>query len=247
MTWGTNPGQVCGINDRVPDPADFADPTEQKSTTQRLSYMGLNAKTPIHDIAIDRVFIGSCTNARIEDLRAAATVVKGHRVSSDVSAMVVPGSGQVKAQAEQEGLDQVFKEAGFDWREAGMQHVPGNEPRQACRPASVVPAPAIATLKDDRARGAARTWLAPRWPPRRPSKDTSSTFASGTTRTSCFAFPEGPAAPQHANPNRHQHPFHSIVDTAMQSFTIHTGVVATLGSCQRRHRSDHPEAISQTN
>ncbi len=81
--------------------------------------MGLAPKTPIHDISIERVFIGSCTNARIEDLRAAAAVVKGHRVSSSVDAMVVPGSGQVKKQAEQEGLDQVFKEAGFDWREAG--------------------------------------------------------------------------------------------------------------------------------
>jgi 3-isopropylmalate/(R)-2-methylmalate dehydratase large subunit len=81
--------------------------------------MGLTAKTPIHDIPIERVFIGSCTNARIEDLRAAAAVVKGHRVAGKVNAMIVPGSGQVKAQAEQEGLDRIFKEAGFDWREAG--------------------------------------------------------------------------------------------------------------------------------
>jgi 3-isopropylmalate/(R)-2-methylmalate dehydratase large subunit len=119
VTWGTNPGQVRSITDRVPDPADFGDPTEQKSTSDALEYMGLSAKTPIHDISIERVFIGSCTNARIEDLRAAAAVIKGHRVSSAVNAMVVPGSGQVKKQAEQEGLDQVFKEAGFDWREAG--------------------------------------------------------------------------------------------------------------------------------
>ena len=119
VTWGTNPGQVRSINDHVPDPADFGDPTEQKSTAAALDYMGLKAKTPIHDISVERVFIGSCTNARIEDLRAAAAVVKGHRVSSSVNAMVVPGSGQVKQQAEQEGLDQVFKEAGFDWREAG--------------------------------------------------------------------------------------------------------------------------------
>jgi 3-isopropylmalate/(R)-2-methylmalate dehydratase large subunit len=119
VTWGTNPGQVCGINAQVPDPADFDDPTEQKSTSSALNYMGLQAKTPIHDIPIQRVFIGSCTNARIEDLRAAAKVVKGHHVSSSVNAMVVPGSGQVKQQAEQEGLDQIFKEAGFDWREPG--------------------------------------------------------------------------------------------------------------------------------
>ncbi len=119
VTWGTNPGQVRSINDCVPDPADFDDATEQKSTKDALEYMGLTAKVPIHDISIERVFIGSCTNARIEDLRAAAAVVKGHHVSSNVNAMVVPGSGQVKLQAEKEGIDQVFKEAGFDWREAG--------------------------------------------------------------------------------------------------------------------------------
>ncbi len=119
VTWGPNPGQVCGINDHVPDPADFQDATEQKSTSSALDYMGLNAKTAIHDIPIQRVFIGSCTNARIEDLRAAAKVVKGHRVSSDVNAMVVPGSGKVKQQAEQEGLHLIFKDSGFDWREPG--------------------------------------------------------------------------------------------------------------------------------
>ncbi len=119
VTWGTNPGQVLSVTDSVPDPSDFSDPTEQKSTAQALEYMGLKAKTKLQDVAIDRVFIGSCTNARIEDLRAAAAVVKGHHVSGKVDAMVVPGSGQVKRQAEAEGLDQVFKDAGFDWREAG--------------------------------------------------------------------------------------------------------------------------------
>jgi len=119
VTWGTNPGQVRSINDRIPDPGDFADPTDQKSTTDALQYMDLKAGTPIHDISIQRVFIGSCTNARIEDLRAAAEVVRGHHVNSVVNAMVVPGSGQVKQQAEEEGLDRIFKEAGFDWREAG--------------------------------------------------------------------------------------------------------------------------------
>ncbi|MCG8651852.1 MAG: 3-isopropylmalate dehydratase large subunit [Pirellulales bacterium] len=119
VTWGTNPGQVLSVTDRVPDPADFEDATEQKSTRNALEYMGLDARTPLQDVAIDRVFIGSCTNARIEDLRAAASVVKGHSVSDRVNAMVVPGSGQVKQQAEQEGLHQIFREAGFDWREAG--------------------------------------------------------------------------------------------------------------------------------
>ncbi len=119
VTWGTNPGQVSSVSAKVPNPADCGDETEQKSTAASLEYMGLKAGTPIEEIAINRVFIGSCTNARIEDLRAAANVVKGYRVSSKVNAMVVPGSGQVKRQAEAEGLDQVFRDAGFDWREAG--------------------------------------------------------------------------------------------------------------------------------
>ncbi len=119
VTWGTNPGQVASVTAAVPDPADCSDETERKSTESALEYMGLKAGEPISNIHIDRVFIGSCTNARIEDLRAAAKVVKGHRVNSKVDAMVVPGSGQVKRQAESEGLDRVFSEAGFDWREAG--------------------------------------------------------------------------------------------------------------------------------
>jgi len=119
VTWGTNPGQVAAITAKVPRPADFADATDQKTTAQSLEYMGLAGGEPITELKLDRVFIGSCTNARIEDLRAAAAVAKGKRVASHVSAMVVPGSGQVKLQAEAEGLDRVFKEAGFDWREAG--------------------------------------------------------------------------------------------------------------------------------
>jgi 3-isopropylmalate/(R)-2-methylmalate dehydratase large subunit len=119
VTWGTNPGQVAAITARIPKPADFSDPTDQKTTAQSLEYMGLAGGEPITELKLDRVFIGSCTNARIEDLRAAAEVAKGKKVSSHVSAMVVPGSGQVKLQAEAEGLDRVFREAGFDWREAG--------------------------------------------------------------------------------------------------------------------------------
>lgn len=119
VTWGTNPGQVCSVSAKVPSPSTAGDETEQKSTAAALEYMGLQAGTPITDISIDRVFIGSCTNARIEDLRAAAKVVRGYRVHTKVNAMVVPGSGLVKRQAEQEGLDKIFREAGFDWREAG--------------------------------------------------------------------------------------------------------------------------------
>lgn len=119
ISWGTNPGQVISVNQSVPRPEDFADETERKSTASALEYMGLKAGVPLTEVSIQRVFIGSCTNARIEDLRAAAKVVKGHRVSNAVHAMVVPGSGLVKRQAESEGLDRVFREAGFDWREAG--------------------------------------------------------------------------------------------------------------------------------
>jgi 3-isopropylmalate/(R)-2-methylmalate dehydratase large subunit len=119
VTWGTNPGQVLGISSKVPSPASFSDATEQKSTELALEYMGLQAGTPLSSIPVNRVFIGSCTNARIEDLRAAAAVARGYRVNDQVHAMVVPGSGLVKRQAEAEGLDRVFKEAGFDWREAG--------------------------------------------------------------------------------------------------------------------------------
>jgi 3-isopropylmalate/(R)-2-methylmalate dehydratase large subunit len=119
VTWGTNPGQVAPVTARVPNPTELGDETEQKSAARALEYMALAAGTPLTEVKLDRVFIGSCTNARIGDLRAAAAVVKGHKVSPHVHAMVVPGSGQVKRQAEQEGLDRIFKEAGFEWREAG--------------------------------------------------------------------------------------------------------------------------------
>ncbi len=119
VTWGTNPGQVTSIDSTVPTPADYSDETEQKTTARALEYMGLKGGEKLTDVGIDRVFIGSCTNARIEDLRAAAAAVQGYTVSPKVDAMVVPGSGQVKAQAEEEGLDKIFTEAGFDWRNAG--------------------------------------------------------------------------------------------------------------------------------
>ena len=119
VTWGTNPGQVAPVVAKVPNPADFPDATDQRACEQALKYMDLNAGTPLTDVKIDRVFIGSCTNGRIGDLREAAAVVRGHRVSGNVHAMVVPGSGLVKEQAEQEGLDRIFREAGFEWREAG--------------------------------------------------------------------------------------------------------------------------------
>jgi len=119
VTWGTSPEMVTDIAGRVPDPAAESDPERRTSIENALKYMDLAPGTPIREVRIDRVFIGSCTNARIEDLRAAAGVARGRKVAKGVSAMVVPGSGLVKAQAEAEGLDKVFREAGFEWREPG--------------------------------------------------------------------------------------------------------------------------------
>ncbi|MFH2132817.1 MAG: 3-isopropylmalate dehydratase large subunit [bacterium] len=119
VTWGTSPGQVTGIDQRVPSPDDFSDPEDKETCRKALLYMGLKGGTPMTEIAIDHVFIGSCTNSRINDLRAAARVVDGHRVHGTVTAIVVPGSGIIKAQAEKEGLDKIFTAAGFEWREPG--------------------------------------------------------------------------------------------------------------------------------
>ncbi|AIQ48122.1 isopropylmalate isomerase [Paenibacillus sp. FSL R7-0273] len=119
VTWGTSPGMGTDISSSVPNPADFTTENERKAAEKALEYMDLAPGTPMSEIGIDYVFIGSCTNGRIEDLRAAAQVAKGHKVSDKVTAIVVPGSGRVKMQAEKEGLDKVFTEAGFEWREAG--------------------------------------------------------------------------------------------------------------------------------
>ena len=119
VTWGTSPEDVLPITGRVPHPADETDPNRRNKMERSLEYMGLEPGLPLKEIRIDRMFIGSCTNSRIEDLRAAAQVADGRKVADHVSAMVVPGSGLVKEQAEQEGLDKVFIEAGFDWREPG--------------------------------------------------------------------------------------------------------------------------------
>ncbi|HKY90691.1 MAG TPA: aconitase family protein, partial [Nevskiaceae bacterium] len=120
VTWGTSPEMVVAVDARVPDPSKESDPVKRSGMEKALAYMGLSANTPITDIRIDKVFIGSCTNSRIEDLRAAAAVVRGKRKASNVKlAMVVPGSGLVKRAAEAEGLDRVFTDAGFEWREPG--------------------------------------------------------------------------------------------------------------------------------
>ena len=128
VSWGTNPGMVTDVTGTVPDPDSLADDNSRKAAQAALKYMGLKAGTPIQEIPLDRVFIGSCTNSRIEDLREAARVVQGRKVADSIQAMVVPGSQGVKAQAEKEGLDTIFKEAGFDWRESGCSMCLGMNP-----------------------------------------------------------------------------------------------------------------------
>jgi 3-isopropylmalate/(R)-2-methylmalate dehydratase large subunit len=128
VSWGTSPGMVAPVTASVPDPAAAANESDRNSFERALEYMDLKAGTPLAEISIDRVFIGSCTNGRIEDLRAAARIAAGRKVSSHVGAMVVPGSQAVKAQAEKEGLDRIFKEAGFDWREPGCSMCLGMNP-----------------------------------------------------------------------------------------------------------------------
>jgi 3-isopropylmalate/(R)-2-methylmalate dehydratase large subunit len=154
VTWGTTPEMVVGVRDAVPQPQDDGD-------ERALAYMGLRAGTPIEEIAVDRVFIGSCTNSRIGDLRAAAEVVRGRRVAGTVSAMVVPGSEQVRAQAEQEGLDAVFRAAGFDWRHAGCSMCLGMNPDIAA-PGERVASTSNRNFEGRQGRGARTHLVSPR-------------------------------------------------------------------------------------
>jgi 3-isopropylmalate/(R)-2-methylmalate dehydratase large subunit len=128
VSWGTNPGQVVTIDDAVPDPDSFEDPGAREVAARALKYMGLQPGTPMREIPVDTVFIGSCTNSRIEDLRIAASVVAGRKIQPSIRAMVVPGSMRVRAQAEAEGLDLIFKDAGFEWRAAGCSMCLGMNP-----------------------------------------------------------------------------------------------------------------------
>jgi 3-isopropylmalate/(R)-2-methylmalate dehydratase large subunit len=128
ITWGTNPGMVAPVTGRVPDPTSFQTHEDQEAAARALDYMNLKPNMRIQDIAIDRIFVGSCTNGRIEDLRAAAGVIQGRKAHKDVYAMVVPGSASIKKQAEAEGLDVIFKDANFDWREAGCSMCLGMNP-----------------------------------------------------------------------------------------------------------------------
>ena len=163
---------------RVPVPDDIADENKRIAAKASLAYMGLAGGEKITDIAIDRVFIGSCTNGRIEDLRAAARVVEGKTVNGHVNAMIVPGSGLVKEQAEAEGLDRIFRAAGFEWREPGCSMCLAMNPTSSS-PASAAPRPRTATSKDGRATRAARISCRRRWRRPRRSPGTSSTCGSG--------------------------------------------------------------------
>src|SRR5271156_3583196 len=128
VTWGTSPKDIVSVTGKVPSPESFSNPGKRAGAKRSLEYMGLEAGTPIQSIKLDKVFIGSCTNSRIEDLRSAAQIAKGQKVAPHIYAMVVPGSGLVKQQAEAEGLDKIFKDAGFDWREAGCSMCLGMNP-----------------------------------------------------------------------------------------------------------------------
>jgi 3-isopropylmalate/(R)-2-methylmalate dehydratase large subunit len=128
VTWGTTPGMVIQVTDAVPDPAQMESPADREAAERALNYMGLTAGTPMTEVSPERVFIGSCTNSRIEDLREAAAVLDGRKVAAGIAAMVVPGSQQVKKAAEEEGLDEVFRSAGFEWREAGCSMCLGMNP-----------------------------------------------------------------------------------------------------------------------
>jgi 3-isopropylmalate/(R)-2-methylmalate dehydratase large subunit len=130
VTWGTNPGQGAPLNSPVPNPADFSNPEDQGAAERALTYMGLTAGTPLKSIKVDTIFLGSCTNGRIEDLRAAAAVIKGKKINKDLRMLVVPGSARVRLQAEQEGLDKVFLDAGAEWRNAGCSMCLGMNPDQ---------------------------------------------------------------------------------------------------------------------
>jgi 3-isopropylmalate/(R)-2-methylmalate dehydratase large subunit len=130
VTWGTSPEQVVSVLGRVPVPSEIADETKRRAAERSLDYMGLKGGEKITEIKLDRVFIGSCTNGRIEDLREVARIVDGRHVNENIRAMIVPGSGLVKAQAEAEGLDQIFKDAGFEWREPGCSMCLGMNPDQ---------------------------------------------------------------------------------------------------------------------
>ena len=168
MTWGTNPAQVAPISGTIPDPEAMEDPGEREAAERALAYMGLKAGTPIREIGVDTVFLGSCTNSRIEDLRAAAAVLDGRHVHPGLRALVVPGSHRVKNQAEAEGLDKIFMAAGFEWREPGCSMCLAMNPDKLAV-GERVPRPRTGISRAVRAEVGVPTWSRRRSPPPRRS------------------------------------------------------------------------------
>jgi len=178
VSWGTSPEMVLAVDQNVPDPAQEADLVKRGSIERALKYMGLKANQAITDIQLDRVFIGSCTNSRIEDLRAAAVIAKGRKVASTIKqAIVVPGSGLVKAQAEAEGLDKIFLEAGFEWREPGCSMCLAMNPDRL-ESGEHCASTSNRNFEGRQGAGGRTTWSARPWPPPLPSTVVSSTFAN---------------------------------------------------------------------
>ena len=163
VTWGTNPGQGVPLDSVVPDPESFTDPVERAAAEKALAYMDLKPGTRMRDIKIDTVFLGSCTNGRIEDLRAAAEVLKGRKVADGVRMLVVPGSQRVKQQAAAEGLDEIFKAAGAEWREAGCSMCLGMNP-DTLKPGERSASTSNRNFEGRQGRAAAPTWCR-RWSP----------------------------------------------------------------------------------
>ena len=157
VTWGTNPGQGVPLNETVPNPESFDDPEERTAAQRALEYMGLDAGTPMKKIKVDTVFLGSCTNGRIEDLRAAAAIIRGNKVAENTRMMVVPGSARVRLQAESEGLDKIFLAAGAEWRSAGCSMCLGMNPDQLKR-ARDQPRQVIETLRAAKVKAVELIW-----------------------------------------------------------------------------------------
>jgi hypothetical protein len=228
VTWGTSPEMVVSIEGEVPDPDREKDSTRREGIERALSYMGLKPRTRITDIRLDKCFIGSCTNSRIEDLRAAAAVVKGRRVAQNIRlAMVVPGSGLVKAQAEREGLDRVFRDAGFEWREPGCSmclamNADRLEPGERCASTS------NRNFEGRQGDGGRTHLVSPRWRPPRRSRDISSTCAPGARHMEKFTVLKGLVRTARSRQRRHRPDHREAVPEVDQAHRLRAEPVRCL-------------------
>nr|BFF20859.1 hypothetical protein GCM10025730_43800 [Promicromonospora thailandica] len=252
VTWGTNPGQGLPLSAAVPVPAEISDESERVAAERALEYMGLDAGTPLRDIKVDTVFIGSCTNGRIEDLRSVAKVVKGREKAQDVRVLVVPSSARVRLQAEAEGLDVIFKEFGAEWRNAGCSMCLGMNPDQLA-PGSGRRPRRTATSRAGRARAVARTWSR-RWsPPRRRSGARCPAWATwtcpraSTSPRSTARRSTAWAPPRWARTSSSTCRCPSRAERTADHGEVHhphRGWRAAAAQ-QRRHRPDHPGRVPQ--